>query len=167
MDFLGRWSEAERKQAILDELKDQGASFEVSQLAVANSKELDEFDLVAHIAFNQKCGLPAVSRSTKPKSGMFLPSTESKHEPCSKSSWKSSPTTVSVTSKALRYWSSHLSTKSAPKPKFGAAFRQHRELRTGNTRTGAGTLRWTPKQKTALAAKTKPERRCKPRSATQ
>ena len=53
-DFLRRWSEAERKQAILDELKVQGVPLEVLQLAVANSKELDVFDLVAHIAFNQK-----------------------------------------------------------------------------------------------------------------
>lgn len=51
---MRRWSESERKQAILDELKVQGVSLEVLQLAVANSKELDVFDLVAHIAFDQK-----------------------------------------------------------------------------------------------------------------
>jgi len=53
-DFLRRWSEAERKQAILDELKDQGIALEVLQQAVANGAELDVFDLVAHVAFNQK-----------------------------------------------------------------------------------------------------------------
>jgi len=53
-DFLRRWSEAERKQAILDELKDQGIPLEVLQQAVANGEELDVFDLVAHVAFNQK-----------------------------------------------------------------------------------------------------------------
>jgi type I restriction enzyme R subunit len=53
-DFLRRWSEAERKQAILDELKDQGIPLEVLQQAVANGAELDVFDLVAHVAFNQK-----------------------------------------------------------------------------------------------------------------
>ncbi|MGZ4991018.1 MAG: EcoAI/FtnUII family type I restriction enzme subunit R [Methylobacter sp.] len=53
-DFLRRWSEAERKQAILDELKDQGIPLEVLKQAVANGEELDVFDLVAHVAFNQK-----------------------------------------------------------------------------------------------------------------
>ncbi|WP_019866545.1 EcoAI/FtnUII family type I restriction enzme subunit R [Methylovulum miyakonense] len=53
-DFLRRWSESERKQAILDELKDQGIPLEVLQQAVANGAELDMFDLVAHVAFNQK-----------------------------------------------------------------------------------------------------------------
>ncbi len=53
-EFLRRWSEAERKQAILDELKDQGIALEVLQQAVANGTELDVFDLVAHVAFNQK-----------------------------------------------------------------------------------------------------------------
>jgi type I restriction enzyme R subunit len=51
---LRRWSESERKQAILDELKDQGIALEVLKHAVANGAELDVFDLVAHIAFNQK-----------------------------------------------------------------------------------------------------------------
>ncbi|MGZ4979065.1 MAG: EcoAI/FtnUII family type I restriction enzme subunit R [Methylobacter sp.] len=53
-DFLRRWSEAERKQAILDELKEQGIPLEVLKQAVANGEELDVFDLVAHVAFNQK-----------------------------------------------------------------------------------------------------------------
>jgi type I restriction enzyme R subunit len=53
-DFLRRWSEAERKQAILDELKEQGIPLEVLQQAVTNGEELDVFDLVAHVAFNQK-----------------------------------------------------------------------------------------------------------------
>jgi len=53
-DFLRRWSESERKQAILDELKDQGIALEVLQQAVTNGDELDVFDLVAHVAFNQK-----------------------------------------------------------------------------------------------------------------
>ena len=53
-NFLRRWSEADRKQAILDELKDQGVPLVVLQQVVANSEELDVFDLVAHIAFDQK-----------------------------------------------------------------------------------------------------------------
>jgi len=53
-DFLRRWSEAERKQAVLDELKDQGIPLEVLQQSVANGEELDAFDLVAHVAFDRK-----------------------------------------------------------------------------------------------------------------
>ena len=53
-DFLRRWSEAERKQAILEELKDLGIPLEVLQQAVANGDQLDAFDLVTHVAFNQK-----------------------------------------------------------------------------------------------------------------
>lgn len=53
-DFLRRWNSAERKQAVLDELEQQGISLPVLQQAVANGGELDVFDLVAHIAFDQK-----------------------------------------------------------------------------------------------------------------
>jgi type I restriction enzyme R subunit len=53
-DFLRRWSGAERKQAILEELVDHGVPLDVLQQAVANGAELDVFDLVAHVAFDQK-----------------------------------------------------------------------------------------------------------------
>lgn len=53
-DFLRRWSQAERKQAIVDELKDQGIPIEVLQQAIPNSADLDIFDLIAHIAFDQR-----------------------------------------------------------------------------------------------------------------
>ncbi|MGN5538474.1 EcoAI/FtnUII family type I restriction enzme subunit R [Alcaligenes sp. Lyrl_28] len=53
-DFLRRWNSAERKQAILEELADHGVPIEILQQAVANGSELDVFDLVAHVAFDQK-----------------------------------------------------------------------------------------------------------------
>lgn len=53
-DFLRRWSGAERKQAVLEELADHGVPLEILQQAVANGSELDVFDLVAHVAFDQK-----------------------------------------------------------------------------------------------------------------
>lgn len=52
--FLRRWNESERKQAILEELGKQGLPLKVLQQAVPNGEELDAFDLVAHVAFNQK-----------------------------------------------------------------------------------------------------------------
>lgn len=51
--FLRRWNSTERKQAVLEELALQGVSLEILQQAVANGNELDAFDLVAHVAFDQ------------------------------------------------------------------------------------------------------------------
>lgn len=53
-DFLHRWNSTERKQAVLEELANQGVPLEILQQAVANGSELDVFDLVAHVAFDQK-----------------------------------------------------------------------------------------------------------------
>lgn len=53
-NFLRRWNTAERKQAVLQELADQGVPLDILQQAVANGGELDVFDLVAHVAFDQK-----------------------------------------------------------------------------------------------------------------
>lgn len=53
-DFLRRWNTAERKQAVLEELAEHGVPLAVLQQAVPNGGELDAFDLVAHVAFNQK-----------------------------------------------------------------------------------------------------------------
>ena len=52
-DFLRRWTEAERKQAVIDELKEQGVPLEVLRQSVPDGEDLDAFDLVAHIAFDQ------------------------------------------------------------------------------------------------------------------
>lgn len=54
IEFLGRWNSAERKQAVLDELAEHGVSLQVLQQAVSHGNELDVFDLVAHVAFDQK-----------------------------------------------------------------------------------------------------------------
>jgi type I restriction enzyme R subunit len=56
--LLRRWSGAERKQAVLDELAGQGLPVEVLREAVPDGAALDVFDLVAHIAFDQ----PPLSR---------------------------------------------------------------------------------------------------------
>lgn len=53
-DFLRRWSSAKRKQAVLKELADHGVPLEILRQAVTNGSELDVFDLVAHVAFDQK-----------------------------------------------------------------------------------------------------------------
>ncbi len=53
-NFLRRWNSAERKQAVLEELAEHGVPLDILQQAVANGSELDAFDLVAHVAFDQK-----------------------------------------------------------------------------------------------------------------
>ena len=49
--FLQRWTSAEQKQAVLSELEQQGVFFE--ELAEQVGKDLDPFDMVCHIAFDQ------------------------------------------------------------------------------------------------------------------
>ncbi|MBR8158563.1 DEAD/DEAH box helicase family protein [Burkholderia cenocepacia] len=53
-DFLRRWNSAQRKQAVLDELANHGMPLDILQEAVLNGAELDVFDLVVHIAFDQE-----------------------------------------------------------------------------------------------------------------
>lgn len=53
-DFLRRWNGAERKQAVLDELVQHGVPLDVLKQAIPNGNDLDVFDLVAHVAFDQK-----------------------------------------------------------------------------------------------------------------
>jgi type I restriction enzyme R subunit len=50
-DFLRRWSKAERKAAILQELQQQGLLLE--PLADEVGKDFDAFDLICHVAFDQ------------------------------------------------------------------------------------------------------------------
>lgn len=50
-DFLKRWKSAERKQAIIEELENEGLSLQ--PLADEVGKDLDPFDLICHVAFDQ------------------------------------------------------------------------------------------------------------------
>jgi type I restriction enzyme, R subunit len=50
-DFLVHWSQADRKQAVIDELSDQGIFFEA--LAEEIGRDCDPFDLVCHVAWDQ------------------------------------------------------------------------------------------------------------------
>jgi type I restriction enzyme, R subunit len=51
-DFLNRWTSADRKQAIVEELENEGILLEA--LANEVGTDFDPFDLVAHVAFGQK-----------------------------------------------------------------------------------------------------------------
>ena len=50
-DFLKKWNQADKKQAIIEELTEQGILFE--NLKEAINKEMDIFDLICHTAFDQ------------------------------------------------------------------------------------------------------------------
>ncbi len=60
-DFLRRWNDADRKQAVMDELKEQGISLEALRNSIPGGEQMDAFDLIAHIAFDQ----PPLSRKER------------------------------------------------------------------------------------------------------
>ena len=55
-DFVKRWSDAERKQAIIDELANAGVIWEALEDDI--SKQMGPFDLICHVVFDQ----PALTR---------------------------------------------------------------------------------------------------------
>jgi len=52
-DFLRAWNTSQRKQAIIDELKERGVLLDALREAAGN-RDLDDFDLICHIAFDKK-----------------------------------------------------------------------------------------------------------------
>ena len=60
-DFLNKWDQADKKQAIIEELTEQGIVFE--NLKEAVTKEMDVFDLICHTAFDQ----PPLTRAERVK----------------------------------------------------------------------------------------------------
>lgn len=62
-DFLRRWSSAEKKQAIIEELAEQGVFFEAlaDEVGEKSGKEFDPFDLVCHVAWD----MPPLTRKER------------------------------------------------------------------------------------------------------
>lgn len=62
-DFLRRWSSAEKKQAIIEELAEQGVFFEAlaDEVGKKSGKEFDPFDLVCHVAWD----MPPLTRKER------------------------------------------------------------------------------------------------------
>jgi type I restriction enzyme R subunit len=52
-DFLEAWNSTERKQAIVDELKERGVLLDALRDAAGN-RDIDDFDLICHVAFDKK-----------------------------------------------------------------------------------------------------------------
>jgi type I restriction enzyme R subunit len=55
-DFLNRWTSADKKQAVIEELRDQGIIFEALEEEIG--KEFDPFDLICHVVYD----MPPLSR---------------------------------------------------------------------------------------------------------
>ena len=51
--FLYKWNETERKDAIIEELKNHGVLLEALR-ELSGNKDLDDFDLICHIAYDKK-----------------------------------------------------------------------------------------------------------------
>lgn len=68
-DFLNRWNSDERKEAIIEELKEHGVLLDALREEVG--KDFDEFDLITHIAYDAK-PLTRSERAKKAKEGDYL-----------------------------------------------------------------------------------------------
>ena len=62
-DFLRRWTSAERKKAVIDELEAQGVLLEAlaEEVGKKQGKVFDPFDLICHVAFDR----PPLSRKER------------------------------------------------------------------------------------------------------
>jgi type I restriction enzyme R subunit len=62
-DFLRRWSGADRKKAVIEELEAHGVILEAlaEEVATKHGREFDPFDLVCHVAFDR----PALTRKER------------------------------------------------------------------------------------------------------
>jgi type I restriction enzyme R subunit len=61
-DFTRKWQNADRKQAIIDELANEGVIWQALEQDV--SKDLDPFDLICHVVYDQ----PALTRKERAES---------------------------------------------------------------------------------------------------
>ena len=69
-DFLKKWSEAEKKQAIIDELAEEGVLLDAIKEETGKT-ELDDFDLICHLAYD-KAPLTKKERANNVKKRNYL-----------------------------------------------------------------------------------------------
>ncbi len=69
-DFLKTWTEAQRKQAIIDELKDEGVLLDAIREELGKT-ELDDFDIICHLAYD-KPPLTKAERANNVKKRHYL-----------------------------------------------------------------------------------------------
>lgn len=68
--FLRTWSDASKKQAIIDTLKEEGVLLEAIREEIGN-EELDDFDLICHLAYDKK-PLTKAERANNVKKRQYL-----------------------------------------------------------------------------------------------
>ncbi len=113
-DFLRRWSDAEQKKAIIDEMAAQGVMWEALAEEVENKqgKPFDPFDLICHVAFDQ----PALSRRERAdqvKKRNYFAKYSGAARQVLEALLDNTPTPASSTLKTSRSFSSTPSTRSA------------------------------------------------------
>ncbi len=69
-DFLRRWTQAQKKQAIIEEMKEEGVLLEAIREEIGNA-EVDDFDLICHLAYDKK-PLTKVERASNVKKRHYL-----------------------------------------------------------------------------------------------
>jgi type I restriction enzyme, R subunit len=73
--FLYKWNETERKEAIIDELKNHGVLLEALR-ELSGNKDLDDFDLICHFAYDRKPLTKAERANNVRKKGYLYQHTE-------------------------------------------------------------------------------------------
>lgn len=69
-DFLSRWTKAQRKQAIIDELKEEGVLLDAVREEIGKM-DIDDFDLICHLAYD-KAPLTRVERADNVRKRGYL-----------------------------------------------------------------------------------------------
>lgn len=69
-DFLSRWTKAQRKQAIIDELKEEGVLLDAVREETGKT-DIDDFDLICHLAYD-KAPLTRVERANNVRKRGYL-----------------------------------------------------------------------------------------------
>ncbi len=69
-DFLHRWTEAQRKQAIIDELKEEGVLLDAVR-EETGKMDIDDFDLICHLAYD-KAPLTRIERANNVRKRGYL-----------------------------------------------------------------------------------------------
>ena len=88
-DFLKRWKAAERKQAIIEELEAEGLPLD--PIAEELGKDLDPFDLICHVAFDQQAAHPPRAGRERQEARRFHQIWSDRPAPCSTPCSRSMP----------------------------------------------------------------------------
>ena len=98
-DFTRKWQDADRKEAIIHELEQQGIIWEV--LAEEVGKDLDPFDMLCHVVYGQP-PLTRKERAENVRSGTTSQNTLKQRKPCSIICWINTPMRAYRRSKVFR-----------------------------------------------------------------